>query len=537
MAYRFLVNHYLEDAAAARPDHVAVIDGDRSMTYRELDERANQVANLLISLGVEKGDRVGIYLRKSMEAVVGIYGAMKAGATYVSLDPSAPESRVGYIATNCGIRHILTGKEKRRSWAKVVEHGAADLEHVVVLNTEELDREVPGVKLHAATAADEHAVTKPDVWVTQQDLAYIIYTSGSTGDPKGVMLSHLNCRGFVDWTVDEYGVHQDDIVSSHAPLHFDLSTFDLFGAASAMATLVLVPPKISVFPVEVARFIETHQISVWYSVPSILTMLVEHGNLDVGALPSIRVMLFAGEVFPTKYLSRLMKLLPHALFANLYGPTETNVCTAYTVPEPPPEDGPTISIGSAIGNVDCFVMGEDGNEVAKGEVGELYVRGPTVMRGYWGDVGRTKARLVVDPRDPEFGDPVYATGDLVQEMDDGNYKFLGRRDNQIKSRGYRIELGDIETAINAHPDTVECAVVAVPDEFISNRIHAFVAVKAEIADVDMTKFISGLVPKYMIPERFYWRDGVLPKTSTGKIDRKGLGDEAIEAAAHESAGG
>jgi len=530
MAYRFLVHHYLEDAALSRPDHIAVIDGDRSLTYRELDERANQVANLLISLGVEHGDRVGMYLRKSLEAVVGIYGALKAGATYVSLDPSAPETRIGYIASNCGIRHILTGNEKRRAWAKVLENGADILEHVVVLNTAELDRDVPGIKLYSSSAIDEQPMAHPNVRVTQQDLAYIIYTSGSTGDPKGVMLSHLNCRGFVDWTVDEYDVGRDDVLSSHAPLHFDLSTFDLFGAAKAQATLVLVPPKFSVFPVEVARFIDTYQISVWYSVPSILTMLVEHGNLEIGALPSLRVMLFAGEVFPTKYLSRLMRLLPHVLFANLYGPTETNVCTAYTVPEPPPEDGPTISIGSAIGNVDCFVMGEDGMEVERGEVGELYVRGPTVMRGYWADLERTRSRLVVDPRNPDFGDPVYATGDLVEEMDDGNYRFLGRRDNQIKSRGYRIELGDIETAINAHPDVVECAVVAVPDELISNRIHAFVAVKTEVADVDMTKFVSGLVPKYMIPEAFYWRAGALPKTSTGKIDRKGLGDEAVMAA-------
>ncbi len=324
----------------------------------------------------------------------------------------------------------------------------------------------------------------------------------------------------------------DDVVSSHAPLHFDLSTFDLYAAARAGATLVLVPPKLSVFPVEVAKFIDTHQITVWYSVPSILTMMVEHANLQPGALPSIRNLLFAGEVFPTKYLSRLMKLMPHALFANLYGPTETNVCTAYTVPEPPPEDGPTISIGKAIGNVDTFVIDDEGEVVAPGTVGELLVRGPTVMRGYWGDIERTRQRLVTDPRDPDFGDPVYRTGDLVEEMPDGNYRFLGRRDHQIKHRGYRIELGDIETAINAHPDVVECAVVAVPDEFVSNRIKAFVAVKAEIADSEMINHCAELIQKYMIPETFYFREH-LPKTSRGKIDRQLLGREAIELAAAE----
>ncbi|HSF86490.1 MAG TPA: amino acid adenylation domain-containing protein [Acidimicrobiia bacterium] len=527
MAYRYLVHQYLEDSAVRVPDKSAVVDQDRSLTYAELNARANQVARLLQSLGVRKGDRVGIYMRKSLESVVGIYGAMKAGAAYVPLDPSAPTHRIGYITGNCGIRVILTGREKRRAWKEVKVEGAADLEHFVVLNIDEIETEVPGVTVHTANELDRFGIENLEVPVVQQDLAYILYTSGSTGDPKGVMLSHLACRGFVEWAGDEYTVVESDVLSSHAPLHFDLSTFDLYAASRAGATLVLVPPKYSVFPIEIANFIDTHQITVWYSVPSILTMLVEHANLEVGALPSIRELLFAGEVFPTKYLSRLMKLAPHARFSNLYGPTETNVCTAYTVPEAPPEDGPTISIGKAISNVETFVVDEHGNEVEKGQVGELLVRGPTLLRGYWGDAERTRSRLVPDPRDPEFGDPVYHTGDLVEELEDGNYRFLGRRDHQIKHRGYRIELGDIETAINAHPDVVECAVVPVPDEFVSNRIKAFVAVKAEIPEVDMINHCSGLVQKYMIPEDFYFREN-LPKTSRGKIDRTGLQSEAIE---------
>jgi len=532
MKYRYLVNHYLEDSAARSPDHVALVDGGRSVTYRELDDRANQVANLLRSLGVAKGDRVGLYLRKSLEAIVGIYGVMKAGAAYVPLDTSAPSHRVGYIAGNCGLRVILTGREQRRVLAEVKREGAADLEHFIVMNAA-ADTDVPGVVMHGPDAIDgQPTILGHDPRLIQQDLAYILYTSGSTGNPKGVMLSHLACRAFVDWAAEEYGVLAGDIVSSHAPLHFDLSTFDLYAAARAGATLVLVPPKLSVFPVEVAKFIDTHQITVWYSVPSILTMMVEHANLQQGALPSIRRLLFAGEVFPTKYLSRLMRLMPHALFANLYGPTETNVCTAYTVPEPPPEDGPTISIGSAIGNVDTFVVDDHGAVVAPGAVGELLVRGPTVMRGYWGDIERTRQRLVPDPRDPELGDPVYRTGDLVAEMPDGNYRFLGRRDHQIKHRGYRIELGDVETAINSHPDVVECAVVAVPDEFVSNRIKAFVAVKADITENDIVNHCAELIQKYMIPETFYFREH-LPKTSRGKIDRQLLGGEAIELAAAE----
>lgn len=530
MSYRYLVHHYVEDAAARTPDKVAVVDGERSITYGELDAGANQVANLLRSLGVVPGDRVGIYLRKSIEALVGVYGVMKAGAAYVALDPGAPAHRVGYIAGDCGLRLVLTGVEKRRTWLEVKRAGADALEHLVVMNAEVADATIPGVAVHGATSiADQPRVLTDDPTAIEQDLAYILYTSGSTGDPKGVMLSHLACRAFVDWAVDEYAVRDDDIMSSHAPLHFDLSTFDVFASARAGATVVLVPPKLSVFPVEVARFIDTHQISVWYSVPSILTMMVEHGALEPGAFPSIRTMLFAGEVFPTKYLSRLMTLMPHALFANLYGPTETNVCTAYTVPAAPPVDAPPIPIGKAIANVETFVVDDENQVVPPGTVGELLVRGPTVMRGYWGDGVKTRERLVRDPRDPDLGDPVYRTGDLVEELPDGNYRFLGRRDHQIKHRGYRIELGDIEAALNAHPDVIESAVVAVPDDLVSNRLEAFVAVKSHLTENAVISHCAGLIQKYMIPETFHFREH-LPKTSRGKVDRQLLGREAADVA-------
>jgi len=211
------------------------------------------------------------------------------------------------------------------------------------------------------------------------------------------------------------------------------------------------------FPAELARFISEESISVWYSVPSALTLLVTRGALQPGAFPQLRTILFAGEVFPMKYLLRLMDLLPHVLFHNLYGPTETNVCTWYEVPRFPDGGAPaTIPIGRAIPNVDAYSVDDRGEPVGLGEVGELYVAGPTVMHGYWGDPERTSNALF-----EQGGSRVYRTGDLVQEGADGNFLFLGRRDAQIKSRGYRIELGEIETALYEHPLVAECAVVAM----------------------------------------------------------------------------
>jgi amino acid adenylation domain-containing protein len=513
---KYLLHHYLRDSARRAPESIALVDRDRQLTYHELDEKSDAVAARLVELGAGKGDRVGIYLPKAAEGVIGIYGAMKAGAAYVPIDPSAPESRVCYIANNCGIRHVVSGAKRAKTWEAL---GTAGVEHVLAMDTDEPES-AAGVEVHGAGWI-EAGGTPPDPGLIDQDLAYILYTSGSTGDPKGVMLSHLNCRAFVEWAVEEYSVTNEDRISSHAPFHFDLSTFDLYSAALTGAPVYLVPAKAALFPAEVAKFITTNEISVWYSVPSILTMLVEKGGLAVGDLPSLRQMLFAGEVFPTKYLSRIMRRLPHVAFANLYGPTETNVCTAYTVPEPPDEDGPTISIGKAISNVETFVVDETDNLVEPGEVGELLVRGPTVMAGYWGDPERTRERLLASPVPRHNGDPIYRTGDLVEEMPDGNYRFLGRRDNQIKSRGYRIELGDIEAALNAHPEVVEAAALAIPDEMISNRIIAYVSVSAEIGDRELTSFCAERIQRYMVPEAILI-ERALPKTSTGKIDRQTL---------------
>ncbi|MEN8239711.1 MAG: amino acid adenylation domain-containing protein [Actinomycetota bacterium] len=513
---RHLLHHYLEDAARIRPDSIALVSGDTQLTFAELDERSDSVASRLMELDVSRGDRVGIYLPKSAEAIIGIYAALKAGAAYVPIDPSAPISRVSYIAHNCEIRHVISSKARKASWPAL---GEAGVEHVIALDTDEQSDD-DGPTFHGRAWAFDGG-TPSDPGTIDQDLAYILYTSGSTGDPKGVMLTHLNCRAFVEWTVDRYGVHADDRVSSHAPLHFDLSTFDIFGAGLAGAPVYLVPKRASIFPAEIAKFIETHGITVWYSVPSILTMLTEKAGLEAGALPSLRTILFAGEVFPTKYLSRIMRLLPHVEFANLFGPTETNVCTAYTLAEPPDESDPPISIGKAIGNVETFVVDEGDELVGAGEIGELLVRGPTVMSGYWGDPQRTAQRLVPSPIPRHLGDLVYRTGDLVEEQPDGNYRFLGRSDNQIKSRGYRIELGDIEAALVAHPDVVEAAALAIPDEFISNRIVAHVSTNVEIDVREVTAFCVGLIQRYMIPETIIVEES-LPKTSTGKLDRQAL---------------
>jgi acyl-coenzyme A synthetase/AMP-(fatty) acid ligase len=269
------------------------------------------------------------------------------------------------------------------------------------------------------------------------------------------------------------------------------------------------------FPTSVARFIADNAITRWYSVPTALTALATKGGLERGAFPQLRTVLFAGEVFPTKYLRQLMALLPHARFYNLYGPTETNVCTYHEV-EPPATDDEPVPIGRAIDRVDVFAVADDGTI---GSEGELYVRGPSVMQGYWGDEERTRRALVPDPAGRSA--LAYRTGDLVRQDAAGVFHFVGRRDSQIKSRGYRIELGEIEAALVAHPAVEECAVLAVRDELVTNRIKAVVVLREPATDRELARFCLERVPAYMVPESIELVDA-LPKTSTGKTDRERL---------------
>jgi amino acid adenylation domain-containing protein len=354
----------------------------------------------------------------------------------------------------------------------------------------------------------------------ETDPAYLLYTSGSTGTPKGVILSHRNALTFVDWAADSLEVGPDDRLSNHAPHHFDLSVFDIYAASRSGACVVLVPDAVSPFPMDLARWIDEKEISIWYSVPSALIRLLLHGKIDRYPYKKLRSILFAGEVFPVKYLRDLMKQLRHADFFNWYGPTETNVCTYYKVPNPLDPSAADIPIGKACGNTEVFAV--DGNErvLSPGKTGELYVTGPSVMLGYWGLRDKTAQVLQANPFEPAYDQPLYRTGDIVRLEPDGNYGFIGRKDHMVKSRGHRIELGEIEQVLYQHELVREAVVVAVPDDEIGSRLKAFVAPNGtgSASSSDLQSFCLARLPKYMVPEAFILKSE-LPKTSTGKIDR------------------
>lgn len=522
------LHHALRLAANRWPDRIAIVDNGRAVTYAELDAWSDRLAILLQRAGVRHGDRVALYLEKSAEALVGIYATLKVGAIYVPLDPDAPVERLCRMVGDCEVTALLSASMKSPAWPDLIA-ASSRTRAVVVLDGPlpvgcELKRGVVGYGADDV-AGSERAECDPSS-VTPDDLAYILYTSGSTGMPKGVMLSHRNALAFVDWAVAEFGVTGEDRLSSHAPLHFDLSVFDVFAAVRAGATLVLVPRRVAMFPAGLGRFIDDAQITVWYSVPSALIMLIRKGGLRLGTLRRLRTILFAGEVFPTPHLRRLQSLLPHARLVNLFGPTETNVCTWYDVPKLPPEKVEPIPIGRPIAGVETFVVAADGRIADVGDTGELYVQGPTVMHGYWADPERTESALVASPRgDQETR--AYRTGDIVRLAAGGEYQFLGRRDHQIKSRGYRIELGDIEASLHSEPTVIDCVVIAVPDAVITNRLIAFVVSRDEPDPMRLAGFCAERLPRYMVPESFIFR-AALPLTSTGKVDRTALSKELAD---------
>jgi len=505
-----LLSQLLTHSAERYPDNIAVVQESRHYTYRGLDEASNRFAHLLREAGVKRGDRVGLYTEKSLEAVAALFGVSKLGAAYVPLDPGAPTRRIAYMISDCQMKAVVGTKANHAALGEFLA----------------IEGYVP-----AAVAVDDEAACQaaspappPDPGAIERDLALILYTSGSTGNPKGVMISHRAVLTFIDWASGTFGVRPDDRVSNHAPFHFDLSTFDLFVAIKAGARVVLLSPTLSIFPASMAKFIADQRISIWYSVPSALTRLVLYGNLAQFDLSHLRAILFAGEVFPVKYLRQLMGLIPHAAYYNLYGPTETNVCTWYKVEDLDAARAEPVPIGKACANSEILVLNEKDQRIARGEAGELCVRGPGLMTGYWGLPERTAKSLTPYRVHPHLGpEPIYRTGDLVREEADGNYTYLGRRDNQIKSRGYRIELGEIETALYGHPDIEEAAVVPIPDDEIGNRIEAFVVLRngQTLGANALEAYCAARLPKYMVPHRVEVRPA-LPKTSTGKVDRTQL---------------
>jgi amino acid adenylation domain-containing protein len=519
MSHRYLLTHSIEEWAERAPASEAVRCSGKGLSYQALHERAGKLSQALLAHGVRRGDRVGIYMNKSLESATAIYGILGAGAAYVPLDPFAPPARLAYVLQDCGIRHLVSRPEKAETVAEVL----AEATQVECLLGTGAPEEWTGRVVSWDEIDSAPAQRLPDTGTIEQDLAYILYTSGSTGAPKGIMHTHRSGLSFAEWAAAEYGLRSEDRLSNHAPLHFDLSTFDFFAGHLAGATTVIIPESVTKFPASLSKLMAEERISVWYSVPYALMQLLAHGNLSGRDLSALRWVLFAGEPFPTKHLRQVMSCLPQARFSNLYGPTETNVCTYYHVASLPEDHDDPIPIGRPCTNVEALILDEAGQPVGEGGIGELLIRGPITMRGYWGQEEKTRQGFFGKDVLPGMEEKYYRTGDLVQQAPDGNLNFLGRKDRQVKTRGFRVELDEIEVALLAHPGVEEAAVYAVADGQGSNSIEGAVTAKPGMAvtPAELTAHLSERLPPYAIPTSLTITLD-FPRTSTGKIDRRAL---------------
>jgi len=471
---------------------------------------------------------------KSPAVVVAMLGVLKANAVYVPLDSASPGPRVGKMIASCDDRWILAADPAGHVLDELFGDATFRDAHAVgwLSSTSAGDR--PFTPQFTADDLELYPPVAPDRQNGADEPAHILFTSGSTGVPKGVVITHRNVLSFLKWARDYFGTCPSDRISWHPPLHFDLSTFDVFGTLHAGARLYPVGAELSLLPHKLAQFIRDAKLTQWFSVPSVLNYIAKFAVLRDGDFPALRRVLWCGEVLPTPTLMYWMQRLPRVSFTNLYGPTEATIASSYyTPPQCPTDERAEIPIGRACEGEELLVLDEALRPVRPGEVGDLYIAGPGLSPGYWRDPGKTRSAFVAHPRGTSPDQRTYKTGDLARVGTDGLVYYVGRADTQIKSRGYRIELGEVEAALHTLGCLRECGVVAVPSEGFEGMTIccAYVPDRAgTVTAVVLREALAKLVPHYMQPSR--WLDlDALPRNANGKIDRPRLRDAFSEVGA------
>jgi amino acid adenylation domain-containing protein len=496
---------YLEDSAKRSPQRIAAVDPDgTTLTFEELNQRADRVAGFLVAHGVRPGDRVGLVLPKSTFTFTALFGIMKARAAYVPIDWKGPIERAAQILTSCQVRLVFVDPRCRDL--------SGTAECVVPLDGAAWDT----ILQHEPLDADP-AARRPD------DLAYILYTSGSSGIPKGVMLTQRNATSFVEWASETFAASERDRFGNHAPFHFSMSILDMFAPIKQGGSVHFVPDELGKNPKELARFIASHRLTVWHSTPAILGLLAQFGDLSHLDFSSLRLVLFAGEAFQIKKLRRMLELWPAPAFYNTWGSTETNACTYILIPRPIPEDRTEpYPIGKAGTHCSAMVLNDETQPVPRGEEGLLYITGPSVFQGYWGrDIADSPNFLDRD------GVRWHNTGDVVKEREGEGFVYVSRRDRMVKRRGYRIELGEVERCLYKHPAVTEAAVIALPDSESGTRIICYLVTPREPRPsiVEMKTFCNQHLPSYMNPDVFVFTEA-LPRTPSNKVGYQALIREA-----------
>jgi amino acid adenylation domain-containing protein len=489
------VHQLFEQQVEIAGDAVALVFQRQQLTYRELNDRANRLANYLISLGVGSGELIAIALDRSIETIVSILGVLKAGGTYLPLDLSYPAERLAFMLEDAKVSFLLT---KKTSVDSIPSHQARP----IYLDTD-------WNEIANASPAN------PQRSVRSEDLAYVMYTSGSTGQPKGVCVPH---RGVVRLVKDNtyLDFSPTQVWLQLAPIAFDASTLEIWGSLLNGAKLVLFPgdkPSLT----ELGQTIAQHQITALWLTAGLFHLMVDERIED---LRPLRQLIAGGDVLSVSHVQKVLSTLLNCQLVNGYGPTENTTFTCcYPISK---LDGLTsVSIGRPIANTQVYILDADLQPVPIGVPGELYIGGDGLAQGYLNRPDLTLEKFIPNPF--ATSGKLYRTGDLVRYLSDGNIEFLGRIDNQVKIRGFRIELGEIDAVLNQHPNVREVRTIDREDRPGDKRLVAYVVVdrSAQPTAFDFRTFLQSKLPDYLIPSAFVTVEA-LPLTANGKVDRRAL---------------
>jgi len=512
------VHRLIELLARENPDAEALVFGGETLSFSELNTRANRLAHQLISLGVRAEVRVGIATERSLEMIVGLLAILKAGGAYVPLETDYPRERLAWIIEDSGIELLLTQSHLQQRLP--IDEGLTvlllDRQHSVGAC---LQANIPG-----ASESSHWPENNPAVAVHGENLAYVIYTSGSTGRPKGAAIRHSALASCMAWMQQKYQLTREDTVLHKAPFGFDVSAWEIFWPLTAGVRLVVANPGDHRDPERIIDLIRRHKVTALNFVPAMLQAFLAHPGIEKET--KLRYVICGGEAMPAATQREALERLQGVSLQNLYGPTETTIhVTQWTCRD---DDRGQVPIGRPISATRAYVLDESLNRVPQGVAGELYIGGELLGRGYLHRPDLSAERFVADPFGE--GERLYRTGDLVRWNDEGQLEYLGRIDHQVKIRGLRIELGEIEAQLLAQPEVREAVAVAK-----DNRLLAYVSARAGVAidNALLRERLSQTLPDYMLPAAIVELQG-LPLNANGKVDRKALPEAELQSGHYEA---
>ena len=515
------ISDLLQSSAVRFGDRPALVMGNDALTYRTFEDAANRFACSLIRYGIRPGDRVALWAPKSIEAIVAVWGVMKAGAAYVPIDVAAPAQRVMVILRDCAAGGLITTKSRATELGMIT--GRFEPLRAIWLSEPAADAPpLRGSPVVTWGEVEGESAAAPGIRVESDACASIHYTSGSTGRPKGVAVAHRALLEQVWWTQEFLQFSPDDRLPGHTPLHGAMSTFELFVTVNAGATLFPVAPRLALFPRQVAKSWSEQRLTALFAVPGVFVGMLQQDAFAAFDFSSVRLIGFGGERFPVERLRELMKLMPRVRFVNWFGCSEAKI-RAFHELKSPIEESDTRRLGKVSSRCALHVLDDDDRPVSAGAIGKLWVSGPVLMQGYWGLPELTAQVLREIGTSPAERVLAYCTGDLAKYRPDGGLELIGRADRQVKIRGYRVELGEVEVALYGCPDVEFAMVTAVPDQAGGVSLKAIVKLKGgATTDAEEVKRVcANALPPHMLPKTIELR-ATLPRLSNGKVDRRAL---------------